>query len=90
MLHTTQRHSPFLQSTSACNIPYNIVYITLQVRWNARYPMLMSAEPGRWFASVLVHTNFMHIFSNTVLFLALSGYLERKFGCVRTAGASVP
>jgi membrane associated rhomboid family serine protease len=56
------------------------------VRWGARYSA-MAGEGWRWFTSVLLHANTLHITSNLFMFCALGGYIEAKFGTWRTAGA---
>lgn len=47
-------------------------------------PLLPSLQaPQRWLTSILLHQNFMHIFSNCVLFAGLAYTMERKYGTWR-------
>ena len=58
----------------------------MQVRWGARYGGLAD-EGYRWVTSVLIHSNALHLLSNTFLFVALSTYVEAKIGFWRAARA---
>lgn len=58
----------------------------MQVRWGARYPKL-AGQGWRWFTSVLVHSSWLHVASNTFMFIALATYIETKQGWWRSARA---
>jgi membrane associated rhomboid family serine protease len=53
--------------------------------WGGRYlPSIAFGGQGyRWITSLVIHQSIMHILSNMVLFLILSGYLEHQYGTMR-------
>jgi membrane associated rhomboid family serine protease len=56
------------------------------ILWGARYLPNMTGGHGfwRWFTMPLLHQSFSHVFSNMLLSLFVAGYLERKYGSLRT------
>ncbi|KAH7623225.1 putative Rhomboid-like protease 4 [Nannochloris sp. 'desiccata'] len=55
------------------------------IRWGARWGPFMKNQPQRWFTSAIIHINFMHIFSNCMLLVALGGLMEIEHGWLRIA-----
>jgi hypothetical protein len=55
------------------------------IRWGARWGPFMKNQPGRWFSSSLLHINFMHLFSNSMLLVVLGGLMEIEHGWLRIA-----
>ena len=53
--------------------------------WGGRYlPSIAFGGQGYlWITSLFIHQSIMHILSNMVLFLILSGYLEHQYGTLR-------
>lgn len=51
---------------------------------NCRYaPKVAAGESYRWLSSIFLHHSYQHLFSNMIIFLALSLHLERMYGPFR-------
>ena len=74
----------FWGGVTSTGISANAFSFQYLLMWGGRYlPDIAQGQGYRWVTSLVLHQSIVHVLSNMVLFLILSGYLEHQYGTWR-------